>query len=90
MTYGEPNHKVVKNPNSVSECRRMIPRGLRTMIATKRPLDDMPEASRDWLKRHELIRPNKRAGEPGQDSWTYTATGRRLEGELVKEAKRMA
>lgn len=90
MTYGELNPKVVKNPNSVSECRRMIPRGLRTMIATKRPLDDMPEASRDWLKRHELIRPNKRAGEPGQDSWTYTATGRRLEGELVKEAKRVA
>lgn len=90
MTYGELNPKVVKNPNSVSECRRLIPRGLRTMIATKRPLDDMPEASRDWLKRHELIRPNKRAGEPGQDSWTYTATGRRLEGELVKEAKRMA
>ena len=90
MTYGELNPKVVKNPNSVSECRRLIPRGLRTMIAIKRPLDDMPEASRDWLKRHELIRPNKRAGEPGQDSWTYTATGRRLEGELVKEAKRLA
>lgn len=90
MTYGELNPKVVKNPNSVNECRRLIPRGLRTMIATKRPLDDMPEASRDWLKRHELIRPNKRAGETGQDSWTYTATGRRLEGELVKEAKRMA
>lgn len=90
MTYDELNHKVAKNPNSVNECRRMIPRGLRTMIATKRSLDDMPEASRDWLKRHELIRPNKRAGEPGQDSWTYTATGRRLEGELVKEAKRLA
>lgn len=90
MTYGELNPKVVKNPNSVSECRRLIPRGLRTMIATKRPLDDMPEASRDWLKRHELIRPNKRAGEPGQDSWTYTTTGRRLEGELIEEAKRLA
>ena len=33
MTYGELNPKVVKNPNSVSECRRLIPRGLRTMIA---------------------------------------------------------
>ena len=90
MTYGELNPKVVKNPNSVSECRRLIPRGLRTMIATKRPLDDMPEASRDWLKRHELIRPNKRAGEPGQDSWTYTRSGRKLELELIREAKRLA
>ena len=76
--------------NTVSECRRLIPRGVRNMIATKRPLDDMPEAARDWLKRHDLIRLNKRANEPGQAIWTYTTTGRRLEGELVKEAKRVA
>ncbi|OHO67072.1 hypothetical protein HMPREF2692_06840 [Corynebacterium sp. HMSC036D03] len=90
MTYGEPNPKVVKNPNSVNECRRTIPRGLRTMIAIKRPLDDMPDAAIRWLQRHELIRPNKRASEPGQSTWTYTTTGRRLEGELVKEATRAA
>lgn len=90
MTAGDLNPKVVKNPNSVNECRRTIPRGLRTMIATKRPLDDMPDAAIRWLQRHELIRPNKRTGEPGQSTWTYTTTGRRLEGELVKEAKRAA
>ena len=76
--------------NTVSECRRLIPRGVRNMIATKRPLDDMPEAARDWLKRHELIRPNKRAGEPGQGTWTYTRNGRNLELDLIKETKRMA
>lgn len=90
MTAGDLNPKVVKNPNSVNECRRTIPRGLRTMIATKRPIDDMPEPAREWLQRHDLIRPNKRANEPGQSTWTYTTTGRRLEGELVKEAKRAA
>lgn len=81
---------IPQKANTVNECRRLLPRGLRIMIATKRPLDDMPDTALEWLQRHELIRPNKRAGEPGQDSWTYTATGRRLEGELVKEAKRAA
>ncbi|WP_049159732.1 hypothetical protein [Corynebacterium striatum] len=79
-----------KKAYTVNECNRLLPRGLRTMIATKRPLDDMPEPALEWLQRHELIRPNKRAGEPGQSTWTYTTTGRRLEGELVKEAKRAA
>lgn len=79
-----------KKANTVNECNRLLPRGLRTMIATKRPIDDMPEAAREWLKRHDLIRPNKRANEPGQAIWTYTTTGRRFEGELVKEAKRVA
>lgn len=63
---------------------------LRIMIATKRPLDDMPDTALEWLQRHELIRPNKRAGEPGQGTWTYTRNGRNLELELVKEAKRAA
>lgn len=76
--------------NTVSECRRLIPRGVRNMIATKRPLDDMPEAARDWLQRHELIRPNKRANEPGQATWTYTRTGRNLEGDILKKAQRVA
>ncbi|EGT5592404.1 hypothetical protein BTN31_10340 [Corynebacterium striatum] len=60
------------------------------MLASKRPLDDMPDAAIRWLQRHDLIRPNKRAGEPGQSTWTYTTTGRRLEDELVKEATRAA
>ncbi|HAT1161253.1 TPA: hypothetical protein I8V27_002703 [Corynebacterium striatum] len=60
------------------------------MLASKRPLDDMSDAALRWLQRHDLIRPNKRAGEPGQSTWTYTTTGRRLEGELVKEATRAA
>lgn len=81
---------IPQKANTVNECRRLLPRGLRIMIATKRPLDDMPDTALEWLQRHELIRPNKRAGEPGQGTWTYTATGRRLEGELVKEAKRVA
>lgn len=89
MTAGDLNPKV-KNPNSVNECRRTIPRGLRTMLASKRPLDDMPDVALRWLQRHDLIRPNKRAGEPGQSTWTYTTTGRRLEDELVKEATRAA
>lgn len=89
MTAGDLNPKV-KNPNSVNECRRTIPRGLRTMLASKRPLDDMSDAALRWLQRHDLIRPNKRAGEPGQSTWTYTTTGRRLEDELVKEATRAA
>lgn len=75
---------------TVNECNRLLPRGLRTMIATKRPLDDMPEAALEWLKRHDLIRPNKRANEPGQASWTYTRTGRNLELDLIKETKRVA
>ncbi|MFW9238834.1 hypothetical protein [Corynebacterium striatum] len=90
MTAGDLNPKVVKNPNSVNECRRTIPRGLRTMIASKSPLDDMPEAAIRWLQRHELIRPNKRAGEPGQSTWTYTRNGRNLELDLIKETKRVA
>ncbi|MFR9906651.1 hypothetical protein ACL1HI_11150 [Corynebacterium striatum] len=60
------------------------------MLASKRPLDDMPDAALRWLQRHDLIRPNKRAGEPGQSTWTYTTTRRRLEDELVKEATRAA
>lgn len=76
--------------NTVSECRRLIPRGVRNMIATKRPLDDMPEAARDWLKRHELIRPNKRAGEPGQGTWVFTKTGQNLERELLRQLARTA
>lgn len=81
---------IPQKANTVNECRRLLPRGLRIMIATKRPLDDMPEPAREWLQRHDLIRPNKRAGEPGQSTWTYTTTGRRLKGELVKEATRAA
>ncbi|HCD1919233.1 TPA: hypothetical protein NBI62_002550 [Corynebacterium striatum] len=81
---------IPQKANTVNECRRLLPRGLRIMIATKRPLDDMPEPALEWLQRHDLICPNKRAGEPGQSTWTYTATGRRLEGELVKEATRAA
>ncbi|HCG2974009.1 TPA: hypothetical protein NJV08_002193 [Corynebacterium striatum] len=81
---------IPQKANTVNECRRLLPRGLRIMIATKRPLDDMPDTALEWLQRHDLIRPNKRAGEPGQSTWTYTATGRRLEGELVKEATRAA
>lgn len=61
MTAGDLNPKV-KNPNSVNECRRTIPRGLRTMLASKRPLDDMSDAALRWLQRHDLIRPNKRGG----------------------------
>lgn len=90
MTAGDLNPKVVKNPNSVNECRRTIPRGLRTMLASNRPLDDMPEAAREWLQRHDLIRPNKRANEPGQSTWTYTRNGRKLELDLIKETKRVA
>lgn len=81
---------IPQKANTVNECNRLLPRGLRIMIATKRPLDDMPEPAREWLQRHDLIRPNKRAGEPGQSTWTYTTTGRRLEDELVKEATRAA
>ena len=81
---------IPQKANTVNECCRLLPRGLRIMIATKRPLDDMPDTALEWLQRHDLIRPNKRAGEPGQSTWTYTATGRRLEGELAKEAKRAA
>lgn len=81
---------IPQKANTVNECRRLLPRGLRTMIASKSPLDDMPEAAIRWLQRHELSRPNKRAGEPGQSTWTYTRTGRNLELELVKEAKRAA
>ncbi|MGX9140409.1 hypothetical protein ACWWUU_05840 [Corynebacterium striatum] len=81
---------IPQKANTVNECRRLLPRGLRIMIATKSPLDDMPDAAIRWLKRHELIRPNKRAGEPGQSTWTYTRTGRNLEGDILKEAKRVA
>ncbi|WP_368921665.1 hypothetical protein [Corynebacterium striatum] len=81
---------IPRKPKTVNECRRLLPRGLRIMIATKRPLDDMPDTALEWLQRHELIRPNKRAGEPGQGTWTYTRNGRNLELELVKEAKRAA
>lgn len=81
---------IPQKANTVNECRRLLPRGLRIMIATKRPLDDMPDTALEWLQRHDLIRPNKRAGEPGQSTWTYTATGIRLEGELIKETKRVA
>lgn len=79
-----------KKAYTVNECNRLLPRGLRTMIATKRPLDDMPEPARDWLKRHDPIRPNKRAAEPGQSTWTYTRTGRNLEGDILKKAQRVA
>ncbi|MFW9228598.1 hypothetical protein [Corynebacterium striatum] len=34
---------IPQKANTVNECRRLLPRGLRIMIATKRPLDDMPE-----------------------------------------------
>ncbi|PXY12791.1 hypothetical protein [Corynebacterium striatum] len=75
---------------TVNECNRLLPRGLRVMIATKRPIDDTPEPAREWLKRHDLIRPNKRANEPGQATWTYTRTGRNLEGDILKKAQRVA
>lgn len=81
---------IPQKANTVNECRRLLPRGLRIMIATKRPLDDMPDTALEWLQRHELIRPNKRAGEPGQSTWTYTTTGRNLEGDILKETKRVA
>ena len=81
---------IPQKANTVNECRRLLPRGLRIMIATKRPLDDMPDTALEWLQRHELIRPNKRAGEPGQGTWTYTRTGRNLELDLIKETKRVA
>ncbi|MFR9681584.1 hypothetical protein ACL1FY_04080 [Corynebacterium striatum] len=38
----------------------------------------------------DLIRPNKRAAEPGQGTWTYTRNGRNLELDLIKETKRVA
>lgn len=81
---------IPQKANTVNECNRLLPRGLRIMIATKRPLDDMPDAAIRWLKRHDLIRPNKRAGEPGQSTWTYTRNGRNLELDLIKETKRVA
>lgn len=81
---------IPQKANTVNECRRLLPRGLRIMIATKRPLDDMSDAALRWLQRHELIRPNKRAGEPGQSTWTYTRNGRNLELDLIKETKRVA
>ncbi|HAT1242499.1 TPA: hypothetical protein NJT62_000147 [Corynebacterium striatum] len=81
---------IPQKANTVNECRRLLPRGLRIMIATKRPLDDMPDTALEWLQRHELIRPNKRAGEPGQGTWTYTRNGRNLELDLIKETKRVA
>ncbi|HAT1158433.1 hypothetical protein ACL1CN_11805 [Corynebacterium striatum] len=81
---------IPQKANTVNECRRLLPRGLRIMIATKRPLDDMPEPARGWLKRHDLIRPNKLAGEPGKATWTYTRTGRNLETAIIKETKRVA
>ncbi|PXY04635.1 hypothetical protein [Corynebacterium striatum] len=81
---------IPRKPKTVNECNRLLPRGLRTMIATKRPIDDMPEPAREWLKRHDLIRLNKRAGEPGQATWTYTRTGRNLEGDILKKAQRVA
>ncbi|MDK8844683.1 hypothetical protein QP986_11480 [Corynebacterium striatum] len=81
---------IPQKANTVNECRRLLPRGLRIMIATKRPIDDMPEPAREWLQRHDLIRPNKRANEPGQATWTYTRTGRNLEGDILKETKRVA
>ncbi|HAT6540079.1 TPA: hypothetical protein JAK17_000772 [Corynebacterium striatum] len=81
---------IPQKANTVNECRRLLPRGLRIMIATKRPLDDMPDAAIRWLKRHDLIRPNKRAGEPGQATWTYTRNGRNLEGDILKKAQRVA
>lgn len=81
---------IPQKANTVNECRRLLPRCLRIMIATKRPLDDMPEPAREWLQRHELIRPNKRAGEPGQATWTYTRNGRNLEGDILKKAQRVA
>ncbi|MFS0212172.1 hypothetical protein ACL1EU_11655 [Corynebacterium striatum] len=85
------NESIISNKlKTVAECNRLLPRGLRTMIATKRPIDDMPEPAREWLQRHDLIRPNKRAGEPGQSTWTYTRTGRNLELDLIKETKRVA
>ncbi|WP_129721167.1 hypothetical protein [Corynebacterium striatum] len=79
-----------KKAYTVNECNRLLPRGLRIMIATKRPLDDMPDTALEWLQRHDLIRPNKRAAEPGQSTWTYTRNGRNLEGDLIKETKRVA
>lgn len=81
---------IPQKANTVNECNRLLPRGLRIMIATKRPLDDMPDAAIRWLKRHDLIRPNKRAGEPGQATWTYTRTGRNLEGDILKKAQHVA
>lgn len=81
---------IPQKAKTVNECNRLLPRGLRIMIATKRPLDDMPDAAIRWLKRHDLIRPNKRAGEPGQAAWTYTRTGRNLEGDILKKAQRVA
>ncbi|MFW9156262.1 hypothetical protein ACOJA9_10530 [Corynebacterium striatum] len=81
---------IPQKANTVNECRRLLPRGLRIMIATKSPLDDMPDAAIRWLQRHDLIRPNKRANEPGQATWTYTRTGRNLEGDILKKAQRVA
>ena len=81
---------IPQKANTVNECRRLLPRGLRIMIATKRPLDDMPDTALEWLQRHDLIRPNKRAAEPGQSTWAYTRNGRNLELDLIKETKRVA
>ncbi|PIS66316.1 hypothetical protein AZH46_06980 [Corynebacterium striatum] len=76
---------------TVNECNRLLPRGLRVMIATKRPIDDTPEPAREWLKNATTSSaPNKRANEPGQATWTYTRTGRNLEGDILKKAQRVA
>lgn len=72
-----------RDPNSLSEIMRLIPRGLRFMLETRRPLEDMPDASIQWLMNHKCVKHDTR---PGRHGYTWTNLGHRARNEVTKKA----
>ena len=71
-----------KSRNTVAECCRLMPRGLKLLLVDNVPANEMPEACRTWLIDHEMLRPAKKKNGTG---WTWTALGKMVRIDMSKK-----